>query len=433
VAEIGIAMQTLGCKVNRAEAEAIASELLATGARIVEPEQAAVVVLTTCTVTGEADRKARKAVRHALALPLAPLVVVTGCLASIDPLGVAALGERVIVEPDKSVVATRVAEALAQVAPATAFDRPEVAPESVFRTRADVKVEDGCDAFCAYCIVPYARGVPRAVPLTDVVARVASLVAAGTAEIVLTGINIGRYRDGEAGLPELIEAVASTGVQRIRVSSIEPLDVDERFLAVAAATDSFCRHLHIPLQSGCDATLAAMGRGYDSATYAGIVRAARAALPGLAVTTDVIAGFPGETDEHFEATAAFCERIGYVKMHVFRYSERRGTVAAERTDQVPPGVRSRRAARLRALGDDMHIRWAAGFEGTRARVLVERVRPADGTHGCVAEGTTREHLRVVLSGEGLCRGDVAEVTLGASDAAGVVAAVRVAVPGNRAW
>lgn len=424
MAETGVALVTLGCKVNRAEAEAIAAELLDGGVRITAQEDAAVVVLTTCTVTGEADRKARKAVHHALRLPGRPVVVVTGCLAAIDPAGLAALGERVIVEADKAAVPARVRTALAArsgeetaatpaVETAPLADTPTVASAApgVFRTRVAVKVQDGCDAFCAYCIVPFARGVPRAVPLAEVVDRVRALVADGIAEVVLTGINIGRYKDADVRLPDLIEAVAATGVRRIRVSSIEPLDVDARFLAAAARTPAFCPHLHIPLQAGCDATLAAMGRGYDTAAYAATLAAARAALPGLAVTTDVMAGFPGERPEDFAETLAFCETMAFAKLHVFRYSARAGTRAAVMPCQVAPAERAARAARLRALGERLGIAWAASLAGRRVSVLVERVRP-DGEGATLAEGTTAEHARALLPGAGLRAGDVVEALLG---------------------
>lgn len=402
--ELAVAMHTLGCKVNRVEAEKVAARLLGSGVRIVEEAGAAVIVVTTCSVTAEADSKARKAVRHALALSQAPVVLVSGCLAALDPEGLASLGERVVVEADTDAVAGRVAALL----DATLADAPAASARvgEAFRTRAVVKIEDGCDAFCAYCIVPYARGVPRSVPLTDVVAEVRSLVEAGVAEVVLTGINIGRYADGAARLPDVIEAVAATGVRRVRISSIEPGDVDERFLAVAAATPAFCRHLHVPLQSGCDRTLAAMGRTYDTAGYAGVIASARGALPGVEITTDVLVGFPGETDEEFETTRGFIETIGFSRLHVFRYSTRPGTVAAGRSDQVPPRVRSERARLLRSVDADLRMACCEAHVGTVAEVLVERVED-DGT----AVGTTRDYLQVEITGGRVAVGDVVEVRL----------------------
>jgi threonylcarbamoyladenosine tRNA methylthiotransferase MtaB len=387
----GVAVKTLGCKVNQAESDAIAAALVASGTAPVAERDASVVVINTCTVTGEADRKARKAIRHALALPGAPTVVVTGCLAAVDPVGVAALGERVVVEPDKDRVSGRVASLTGTAAgpsdPAGMLARTS-------RSRVQVKVQDGCDTYCAYCIVPYARGVPRSVRAQAVVADVSRLVTEGVSEVVLTGINIGSYGADGVGLPALLEAVAATGVPRLRLSSIEPGDVTADLLAVAAATPAFCRHLHIPLQSGADRTLAAMGRPYDTRAYADAVARAREALPGLALSTDIIVGFPGETDADDETSRAFVEAVGFSRLHVFRYSLRAGTPAAERGDQVPAPDKAARGAAMRAIGDAGARRYAAAAVGSRVELLVERVLPVPGGSSVRAEGTTREYLRM---------------------------------------
>lgn len=396
-----VAFRTLGCKVNQVEAETIAAALLGAGATIVPQEDADVVVVTTCTVTGEADHKARKAVRHAHALPQAPVVVVTGCGASLDDGTLAALGERVIIEADKTAVPARVAALLgkrAEEAP-----RPAARAGEGFHTRSMVKIEDGCDNFCAYCIVPYARGVPRSAALSDVVAEVAALVDAGAREVVLTGINIGRYDDEGVRLPGLIRAVAATGIARIRLSSIEPEDVDEELLAAIRATPAFCEHLHIPLQSGCDRTLAEMGRRYDTATYAAIIERAREAVPRLAVTTDVIAGFPGESDADAAVTLAFLERIGFAKLHVFRYSARKGTPAAGREDRVPPPTIASRAAGMRALGDRMRLAHLRTHVGSALEVLIERpgegvARDGSRVRFAPAQGGPGELIKLTISG-----------------------------------
>ncbi|MHB8924777.1 MAG: MiaB/RimO family radical SAM methylthiotransferase [Coriobacteriia bacterium] len=363
-----VAFRTLGCKVNQVEAETIAASLIGSGAVVVPEEDADVVVVTTCTVTGEADHKARKAVRHAHALPQRPIVVVTGCLAALDDGTLVALGDRVVVEADKAAVAARVAALMRLRATSVSATRAGGA----FHTRAMVKVEDGCDNFCAYCIVPHARGVPRSVALEAIVAEVEALGVRGAREVVLTGINIGRYDDAAVRLPGLIRAVAATGIERIRVSSIEPEHVDEDLLAAIAETPAFCEHLHVPLQSGCDRTLAAMGRRYDTAAYETIVARAREAIPGFALSTDVIAGFPGETDVDAAQTLAFLERIGFSKLHVFRYSARAGTPAAGRADHVDPRVIAARAAAVRELGDRMRLAHLRSHIGDTLEVLVER-------------------------------------------------------------
>ncbi len=384
----GVAFRTLGCKVNRAESESIAAQLLGRGAVIVEQDVARVVVVSTCTVTGEADAKDRKAIRHALAAPGSPTVVVTGCGAALNAAALSALGGSVIVEPDHTRVAGVVAEILGL--PVAATEAATTAREgAAFRTRALFKVQDGCDAFCTYCIVPYARGVPRAVPIDEVTAQAAALVAAGAQEIVLTGINIGRYADGGVDLAGVVVAVAASGIRRLRLSSIEPLDLTTEFLAVLADTPAFCPHLHVPLQSGSDAVLAAMGRRYSAGEYAEKIAAARESLPGLAVTTDVLCGFPGETEVEAERTLAFCEEIGFSSLHVFRFSPRAGTPAAAMPDAVPPRVTAARASRLRAVGELLREQHVLRRAGTDARVLIETARP-DGS----GRGTTEDYLRV---------------------------------------
>lgn len=391
MSEARVAFVTLGCKVNQTESEAVAAALgiAATASGLAEAD---IVVVNTCTVTGEADRKARKAVRHALGLPLAPVVVVTGCLAALDASTLHELGDRIVVEPDKRRVADRVREVLG-----TRELAVETSASAPVRARAQLKVEDGCDAFCSYCIVPYARGVPRAVPLEQVMVQAQLLADSGVSEVVLTGINLGRYDDCGAKLPDVLAAVAQTGVPRVRLSSIEPADVTDRLVEVAVATGAFCRHIHVPLQSGSDTVLQRMGRPYDTAGYADVIARSRRAFPGIAITTDVIVGFPGETDEEFAETMAFVERQQFSRLHVFRYSARPGTPAASMLGQVPPSVRAARSEALRALGERLGAEYAASQAGTIAELLVERLVPREGDTP-TAEGTTREYLRVTADG-----------------------------------
>lgn len=397
---VRVAFKTLGCKVNRVESEEIASELLGMGVVVSDIDEADVVIVNTCTVTGEADAKARKAVRQALNSAGSPLVVVTGCLASLDAGALSALGDKVVVEAEKSAVATAVASRLG-IAPASRHEGPvpDARRDDIFRTRVPVKIQDGCDAFCSYCIVPYARGVPRSVPLYSVVARVRGLVEAGVAEVVFTGINLGRYVDEASGadLADLVRAIGDTGIPRLRLSSIEPAHLTARLLDALACTSAVCAHLHVPLQSGDDDVLRAMGRGYSVAEFEESIAAARAALPGLAVTTDVIVGFPGETDEQASRTVETIERIGFSKLHVFRYSERAGTPAASMPDSVPAAIRSARAAALRAVSERLESAHAAGMAGRPIEVLVEHVENG------IATGTSREYLRISMQGDASVR------------------------------
>jgi len=407
-ARIRVAFKTLGCKVNRVESDEIAAELLGRGVEVAEEDAAAVIIITTCTVTAEADAKARKAVRQALKAASKPVVVVTGCLAALDAPGLSALGDRVVVEADKQRVAELVASKL------SLSPRAECGVVRVgdgFRTRAMLKIEDGCDNFCSYCIVPYARGVPRSVAFPHVVAQARALVEGGAHEVVLTGINIGRYADSGSDLAAVVRAVASTGAQRVRLSSVEPPDLTDRLLEALAETDAVCEHLHVPLQSGSDVVLEAMRRTYTSDEFRVRIDAARAAIPGVAVTTDVIAGFPGESADDHRMTLEFVESIGFAKLHVFRYSVRPGTPAAE-MPQVEPAVRSERAAELRARGDALRAAYIGTRIGERSQVLVEGVD----ARGSV--GTTRDYLRVRSTGAPVSVGSTVEVMLTADSVVG---------------
>lgn len=416
---LSVHMKTLGCKVNRAESEAIAAGLLACGVRMVDEPEAAVVVINTCTVTGEADRKARKAVRHALASASEPAVVVTGCLAALDAEGLEALGDRVIVEAEREQVTRRVAALTGAGAPPVTTP---VRSGQGFRARVAVKVEDGCDAFCTYCIVPHARGAPRSVPVGTVLAEVRALAETGTAEIVLTGINVGRYHSDGLGLPDLVAQVGETGVRRIRLSSIEPLDLTPELVEAMARTPGFCPHVHVPLQSGSDRVLSAMGRGYTSVEYLERLASVRDAVRGMTITTDVMVGFPGETEEDFAETRRVVAAAGFARLHVFRYSRRDRTPAASMPGQVPPEVSARRAALLRQDDAGLRHAHARSRAGSVAEVLVEQL--STGTAGIRATGTTEDYLTAGLNGEGLAVGDVVTVRLGSSTA-GVVSAERL--------
>jgi len=403
-----IAFRTLGCKVNRAESDEISDAVVGRGATLVSEDEAGVVVVNTCTVTAEADRKSRKAIRRALRMPEEPVVVVTGCLAVRDASGLAAVGKRVVVEADKK----RLPDLLSALVGVDAVERR--VPSAVragegFRTRAVVKVEDGCDCSCAYCIVPLVRGLPRATPLADVVSQVEELVEAGVAEVVLTGINLGRYSSEGADLSGLLRSVAATGVRRLRISSVEPLDLTERLVETLTAIPSLCPHLHVPLQSGSDSVLAAMGRCYTVAEYSERLEAVREAVPDVAVTTDVMAGFPGETESDAVATAEAVERLGFTRLHVFRYSRRPGTRAAGMSGEIEPRVMSKRAARLRDTDARLREAHMLSRVGRTAEVLVEKVWAREGV--MLAEGTTEDYLTLRLAGTGYAPGDVVEAKI----------------------
>jgi len=382
----GVFIKTLGCKVNQAESRTLAESLLNEGVMLTPESVAQVIVIDTCTVTAEADRKVRKYIRRAVDSESCTKVLVTGCLANMDDTLTTAFGPKVEVIADKDVVRDRILD----LVPAS---RSGSLPTPVSsRVRAPIKVQDGCDAGCAYCVVPLARGSARSVPLAQVMNAAIRAVEAGAPEIVVTGINIGRYQDGETGLADLLTAIAATGVSRVALSSIEPLDLTPRLLEVMATTDSICPHLHVPLQSGCTRTLQAMGRRYTAEEYRRRIAAARSAISGLSVTTDLMCGFPGETDDDWKQSIAFCEEVGFSGMHVFRFSARKYTRAATLPARVDPSRAADRAREGRALATQMQQSFLAATVGTIQRVCIEKQR-GDGRF----EGTTVCHSKMIVS------------------------------------
>ena len=443
-----VAVSNLGCRVNRVELDAIAGELVAAGCELVDEESADLVVVNTCAVTGEAEAKARKAVRHAAGLPGHPIVVATGCAASLFADELAALAENVEVEPEKDRVAIRAlshflpddlshfaagagvgartnagergavnqsdasgnpssASAAGGVAPSplAALDIGEsVAPGHAItptgRMRPGLKVQDGCDHRCTYCIVWKARGRARSLDAADVVSQVRALVSEGAREVVLTGIDLGRYESQGLDLAGLLDRVLDqTEVGRVRLSSVEPAGVTDELLRVMAASDGrVAEFLHVPLQAGCDETLRRMGRPYTVAEYRAIVDRAREAVPHLALACDLIVGFPGETDEDFATSLETCREIGFAKMHVFRYSKRPGTPAADMSDQVAPEVMVERSRAMREMAAASRRAYAESLVGTSQLVLVERAD--SGVTGGLVEahvgpGYTGELVRMV--------------------------------------
>ena len=413
------AIANLGCKVNQSEMEGAARRLRERGITVVDARQRAdLVLVNTCTVTMEADAKSRHAVRAARRASPDAEIVVTGCsvqvgreafvaadpsarlvdnrakdalLAELDDLLGPSRGEaRAAAAP------IRVARALPTLsgvdAVASPIDGIVDGRASVERTRAFIKVQDGCSFFCTYCIIPAARGPERSLPPEVVLADIRSAIAAGHREIVLTGINVGTYDGGwsERGfrgshvrsaltLAGLVRRILDeTGVERIRISSIEPQHVDDELLRVwADGAPRTLPHVHLPLQSGDDGVLRRMGRRYLTAEYAAIVGRIRAALPGVAVHADAIVGFPTEDDAAWRRSVAFIRSLDLAGLHVFRYSPRPGTAATRMAGQVDEPAKKRRSAELLALASDARARWAAGHVGQEAQVLFE-TRQADG-------------------------------------------------------
>lgn len=358
----------LGCKVNRVESDAFEALLVDHGCTLADLADSDLVIVNTCTVTGEAEKKTRKAVRHALRQNAQATVIVTGCAAVIDADIFSAMSERVQV-----VSKQHMQHVLIDI-----IGAPVCCPSgpSASRTRVGVKVQDGCDNACTYCIVRVARGAARSKPARAVIERCEQLVNAGISEIVLTGINLGSYCDEDgATLTSLIARLlplAERAPVRFRLSSIEPQDVDDALIELLAeAQGRLCRHVHLPLQSGSTRVLRQMARRYTATDFEALIARFRARVPSISLTTDIIAGFPGETDDDHRQTIDLAQRCGFSKMHVFPYSERAGTPAATRTDQVPHEVRAARARELRALADTMRQADLAQRAGSSELVVVE--------------------------------------------------------------
>ena len=390
---VKVAVATLGCKVNQCESAGIAEALTARGMTLVPFEETADgYIINTCTVTGRTDYQSRQLIRRAIRKNPAAAVLVTGCYAQRAPQEIAGIpGVRFITGNAEK---ERIPDILFEMTTGT----PQILVGDIRKrkgisrlgatvfpehTRAFLKIQDGCNAFCSYCIVPHARGASRSLPLDESLERIASISRAGYREVVLTGIHLGIWgRDlvPRTDLAALVRGVTDGGaVERLRLSSIEPRELTEELITLIAAAGAVCRHLHIPLQSGDDGILAAMRRDYDAAFFRNLIRKLQTAIPGIAVGIDVMAGFPGETEEAFAHTASLVEELPIAYLHVFPYSRRPGTPAAAMARQVAEEEKKRRAKRLREIGAEKRQAFAERFIGTPLRVLVEgRTDPKSG-------------------------------------------------------
>ena len=388
---MNIAICTLGCKVNQYETAAMERELTARGHTLVPFEGPAdACIINTCTVTAVSDKKSRQMIRRARKQSPGAVVAVCGCYPQTHPEDVKGLDVDLIAGTgDRMKFLDLLEQAAHEKEPVVNLDEAlrrrtfEVLPAGGLsaRTRAMLKVEDGCVNFCSYCIIPYARGPVRSLPLDAAVREVRRLREEGYRELVLTGIEIsswGRDLPGKPGLAGLIEAVCrEAGDMRVRLGSLEPRTITEDFCRRTAALPNLCPHFHLSLQSGCDATLARMNRKYDTRRYKESADLLNGAFRRPAITTDLIAGFPGETEEEFAATLDFIRSCGFAEMHIFPYSIRPGTPAAE-MEQVPRAVKEARAARAAAVAEEMHQAYLEDCVGQIYDVLYEQ--PADGLY-----------------------------------------------------
>ncbi len=418
-----VAFTTLGCKVNQYETSALEELFRRRGYEVVDFEQAAdVYIINTCTVTHLGDRKSRQLIRRAVRDNPKALVAVTGCYAQAAP------GEILEIEGVDLVVGTGNRARIVDLVEGTVKGRRTVAVQDISgcreyeelpgeasqgRVRAFLKIQEGCQNFCSYCIVPYTRGPLRSRPPESVLAGARELLERGFKEIVLTGIHTGAYGrepGGRMKLPELLREIAALpGLARLRLSSLEPRDITPEILELMASGPPFCRHIHVPLQSGDDEILKAMRRTYDTGFFRGLVNDIRKKIPEAGITTDVMVGFPGETERNFENTVRFIEEMQFSGLHVFKYSRRRGTPAAEFPNQVEPAVKEERSRRLIALGGELSRRFAARYQGKTVAVLAEQVVP--GKNGEWLDGLTDNYLRVTFAGPAGLRGQIVNVRI----------------------
>ncbi|HEX9023688.1 MAG TPA: tRNA (N(6)-L-threonylcarbamoyladenosine(37)-C(2))-methylthiotransferase MtaB [Geobacteraceae bacterium] len=399
-----VAITTLGCKTNQFESAAMAEQLEKAGYRLVPfSEPADIYVVNSCTVTARTDAETRRLIRRARRLSPGARIVATGCYAQVAPGELERMPEvdNVLGNREKQDIAGLLETGENRVSDIT---REQVAAPLALssfseHTRAFLQAQNGCDSFCSYCIVPYARGRSRSVPLEDVLTGVANLAANGYQEVVLTGIHLGAYGldlTPRSSLTELVRRIdAGRLVARLRIGSVEPNELDDDLIGLIARSDIICPHLHLPLQSGSDTVLMRMGRRYSTAFFRELVGKIAAHLGDAFVGADVIAGFPGETDGEFQQTLDLVRELPFSDLHVFPYSRRSGTRAAEMPDQVAPLVVKERAQRLRDVAGEKRSLFVERFPGRDLRVLVQGHDSRKG----LCMGLARNYLTVAFPGE----------------------------------
>ena len=416
------AFYTLGCKVNQYETEAMIESFENAGYEIVDySEYADVYIINTCTVTNMGDRKSRQIIRRAREKNPEALVAVVGCYSQIAPGEVLEIPEVSLVvgtdERSRMVELVEYAmqkeEKLNMVNDIMKVREFEEMPIKSYksRTRAFLKIQEGCDQYCTYCIIPYARGHIRSRKPDSIIAEVKELAENGFRDIVLTGIHVASYgKDlGNTSLIDIIEKIHEIdGIRRIRMSSVDPNVMTDGFIERLSRLPKICGHFHLSLQSGCDETLKRMNRKYTTGEYRRVVEKLREVFADVAITTDLIVGFPGETEEEFQKTVDFVEEIAFSGMHVFKYSQRSGTPAAKYENQVKPQVKDARSKVITAIAEKNEEKFKKAFIGRSKPVLYEQ--PFDGQKS-LFEGLTDNYIRVVSESQEDIKGKIIETVL----------------------
>ncbi len=410
---------TLGCKVNQVETEAVTGLFKEEGYEIVSfTEEADVVVINTCTVTHLADRKSRQMIRRAIKLNPQAKVVVMGCYSQVSPASALKIPgvDLVIGTTEKSQVIELLRKLETSSSPLTVVDKLGEhksfegikSHKIIDRTRAYLKIQEGCEQFCSYCIIPYARGPIRSRPVKNTINEARKLINEGFKEIILTGIHLGVYGTDlteDIALDSLLEKLLPMDNNvRWRLSSLEPTEVSEKMLTLMVKYPDFCKHLHLPLQSAHNDILKLMNRPYTTEEYRDIVENIRKNIPDICITTDIMVGFPGETDRHFQDYLTFVKDIAFSNMHVFKYSPRRGTPAADFPGQVSPVKKEERSHELLTVAKELATSYAQKFVGTTLQVLVER-KTADN----LWEGHSSNYIKVKFTGNQVKKGEICPV------------------------
>lgn len=423
-----IAFYTLGCKVNQADTASMENLFLRSGHQLVSFDgEADVYIINTCVVTNTGQRKSRQTIHRAIRKNPNALIVVTGCYPQTAAEEVKAIAgvDMIIGNQDRAQIVQLVEERLAhrqtdtldavhKLTASTAFEEM-AAGDITDKTRAFLKIQEGCNQFCTYCIIPYARGPLRSRSLESIRTETQRLISAGFKEIVLIGIHLGCYGKENPDGPTLYDAVKTVldvpGVQRLRLGSLESVEVEPRLLTLMQEDARFCRHLHLPLQSGSDKTLQAMHRPYTTVKFKTLLADIKTRVPDIAITTDLIVGFPGETEADFETTCKFAESCGFSKMHIFPFSARKGTPAEKFAGAVTEAVKKERADILGRIDETMHKAFLQAMVGQTAEVLFEQPAGED-----YFEGLTGNYQRVfVKSGGRNLGGEILPVKITAFD------------------
>ncbi|SDC30803.1 tRNA (N(6)-L-threonylcarbamoyladenosine(37)-C(2))-methylthiotransferase MtaB [Shouchella lonarensis] len=419
-----VAFHTLGCKVNHYETEAIWQLFKQAGYEKVDEERRAdVYVINTCTVTNTGDKKSRQIIRRAIRKNPDAVICVTGCYAQTSPAEIMAIPgvDIVIGTQDRTKLLDYIAQyqkerepinGVGNIMKSRVYEELDV-PSFTDRTRASLKIQEGCNNFCTFCIIPWARGLMRSRDPKEVIKQATQLVEAGYKEIVLTGIHTGGYGEDlkEYSLARLLEDLEEVrGLKRIRISSIEASQLTDDVISVIAKSKKVVRHMHVPLQSGSDTVLKRMRRKYTMAQFSERITKLKEALPRLAITSDVIVGFPGETEEEFQETYDFIAEHKFSELHVFPYSMRTGTPAARMTDQIAEDVKSERVHRLIALSDQLAKDYASQFEGEVLEMIPEE-RDKENPDSGLFIGYTDNYLKVKVAVDETMVGEIVRVKL----------------------